>query len=128
MMTTIGGANTIGGLFGELGFKLAKMTYLSDEKKREEFTQQFVADAQAQFPEYNVVIIHTAHETWGTWVHEHHELGMAIGTCGYDAYFSIKGQGFSLRNNGDGGYINWAFAGEFNRDGNFISAVEYAAS
>ncbi|MBD2608896.1 hypothetical protein H6G81_31360 [Scytonema hofmannii FACHB-248] len=96
-----------------------------DNEKREAFTRNFVEEAHKQFPDYNVVIIHTQHSTWGTWIHQHVELPMTIGTCGYEIYFSVRGQGFTLANNGDGGYLNWAYYGEYTRNSNSISAIEY---
>jgi hypothetical protein len=51
---------------------------------------------------------------------------MTVGTCGYDAYFSPKGKPFSFQNQGDGGFINWAFDGEFNRNGNQLTAIEHS--
>ncbi len=96
-----------------------------DVEKREAFTKSFVEEAHKQFPDYNVVIIHTHHSTWGTWIKQHVELPMTIGTCGYEIYFSVRGQGFTLTNHGDGGYRNWAYYGQYTRNGNSISAIEY---
>lgn len=93
----------------------------NDNEKREKFTQDFVDKARIDFPDYNVVIIHPPHSRDGTWIHQHYELPMTVGTCGYEVYFSKIGDQFSLTNNGDGGYINWAFIG-YNRDGNRIWA------
>jgi hypothetical protein len=90
-----------------------------DNEKRAAFTRQTVEDARQQFPDYNVVIIHPAHTVSGERVHQHVELGMAVGTCGYEVYLSRAQDSFTLTNNGDGGFINWAFIG-YNRDGNRI--------
>src|SRR4051794_14725716 len=98
-----------------------KLALKNDGEKREAFTQEFAKKAREQYPNYNVVIIHTPHDREGVWIHQHHELPMTVGTCGYEVYFSRIGDPFSLTNNGDGGYINWAFIG-YNRDGNRISA------
>lgn len=96
----------------------------NDNEKRKKFTQEFVEKASREYPNYNVVIVHPRHSTWGTWIHQHYELPMTSGTCGYDAFFSRKGQGFTLANHGDGGYLNWAYIGEFSRNGNSVSARE----
>jgi hypothetical protein len=112
----VGIANGIMGWLGAVG---------RDNEKRETFTKTFVEEAHKQFPDYNVVIIHTHHSTWGTWIHQHVELPMTIGTCGYEIYFSVRGQGFTLANHGDGGYINWAYYGEYERNGGSISAIQY---
>jgi hypothetical protein len=104
-----------------------------DNKKREAYTQQFVNDASKKYPHYNVVICHPSHtatpneKTPGTYArHQHVELGMTVGTCGYDVYFAPKGKPFTFVNQGDGGFINWAFNGEFNRNGGTITAMQHA--
>lgn len=112
----VGLANSVMGWLATIG---------RDGQKREAFTKSFVEEAHKQFPDYNVVIIHTHHTTWGTWIKQHVELPMTIGTCGYEIYFSVRGQGFSLANHGDGGYINWAYYGEYKREGDRIMAYEY---
>jgi hypothetical protein len=48
---------------------------------------------------------------------------MTVGTCGYDAYISPMGQPFVFANQGDGGYLNWAYLGRFNRNGNTLTAI-----
>ena len=94
-----------------------------DNKTREAYTQNFVATASQKFPNCNVVICHTQHRFAGPQVvHQHHEIGMKVGTCGYDSYCSPKGQPFIFENQGDGGYLNWAYAGEFSRNGNTLTA------
>jgi hypothetical protein len=99
----------------------------SDNDARSDFTRKFVEEAAIQYPNYNVVIIHTRHDRWGTWIHQHYEFPISLGrTIGYEIYFAEKGKGFSLRNDGDGGWLNWAYCGEFNRDGNHIAAREYS--
>jgi hypothetical protein len=99
----------------------------NDNEKRERFTQQFVQDASGKYPGYNVVIVHPQHSASGAQViHQHYELPMTVGTCGYEIYFSPKGKAFSFENKGDGGFINWAFAGEFNRNGGNLKAIEHA--
>ncbi len=96
----------------------------NDNNKREAYTQQFVQQASKQFPNCNVVICHPQHKVAGPQVvHQHHELGMTVGTCGYDSYCSPKGQPFIFDNQGDGGYLNWAYAGEFSRNGNTLTAA-----
>ena len=92
-----------------------------DDPKRERFTQDFVKKAKEDFPDYNVVIIHPKHNREGNFIHQHYELPISLKrTIGYEVYFSKKGELFSLKNLGDGGFINWAFNG-YNRDGNRTS-------
>jgi hypothetical protein len=90
------------------------------------YTQQFVQQASQKYPGYNVVICHPKHRVSGANIHQHHELPMTVGTCGYDIYFSRKGKPFTFVNEGDGGFINWAFNGEFNRNGNTLVATQQA--
>ena len=104
-----------------------------DDQKRAAFTNKFVTDASKQTPHWNVVMCHTSHTATpdpkapGSYVrHQHVELGMTLGTCGYDIYFSPKGKPFTFVNHGDGGFINWAFNGEFNRNGNTLTAAQHA--
>ena len=94
-----------------------------DVAKREAFTKTFVEEANKQFPDYNVVIIHTQHRVVGDFVKDHVELPMTFGTCGYEIYYSLRGQMFELTNDGDGGYRNWAYCGWYTRNGSTISAT-----
>jgi len=95
-----------------------------DNSKREAYTQNFVAQASKKFPNCNVVVCHPQHRVAGPQVaHTHYELGMHVGTCGYDIYSSPMGQPFIFENQGDGGYLNWAYAGQFSRNGNTLTAA-----
>ena len=95
------------------------------DNKRTQFTQTFVAEARKRYPDYNVVIIHTEHNREGIFIHQHEELYFLadIKSIGYEIYFSKIGDPFWLENLGDGGYINWAYDGYFERDGNRITAI-----
>ncbi len=95
------------------------------DEKRTRFTQSFVAEARKKYPDYNVVIIHTEHNQEGIYIHQHEELYflLDIKSIGYEIYFSKIGDPFWLENLGDGGFINWAYDGDFERDGNRISAI-----
>lgn len=101
-----------------------KSLQASDNEKRAAFTQRMIAELSQKHPGYNFVITHhrsSKAEGPGV-VHNHVELPMAVGTCGYEIFGSPKGQPFRFMLNGDGGYINWAFGGDFNRDGNTLTA------
>jgi hypothetical protein len=113
-------------LAGEVAAFAAKFFINNDNKKREAYTQQFVQQAGQKYPGYNVVICHPGHRVSGANIHQHYELPMTVGTCGYDIYFSKKGKQFTFVNQGDGGFINWAFNGEFNRNGNTLTAIQHA--
>lgn len=96
----------------------------SDNDKRAAFTQRMVAELSQKHPGYNFVITHhrsSKAEGPGV-VHDHVELPMAVGSCGYEIFGSPKGQPFKFVLNGDGGFINWAFSGDFNRDGKTLTA------
>jgi hypothetical protein len=77
-----------------------------DNAKREAYTKTFADTASQKYPHYNVVICHPNHTVSpppgkGSYViHQHFELGMSVGTCGYDVYFSRKGKAFTFINQG----------------------------
>lgn len=101
-----------------------KTLQASDNDKRAAFTQRMVAELSQKYPSYNFVITHhrsSKAEGPGV-VHDHVELPMAVGSCGYEIFASPKGQSFKFVLNGDGGYINWAFGGDLNRNGNTLTA------
>jgi hypothetical protein len=107
-----------------------KAAISADNDKRAKFTLQFVTSSSKKFPQWNVVICHPGQKVTpdqnapNSYVrHRHIELGMSVGTCGYDVYYSPMGKPFQFVNQGDGGYINWAYYGQFNRNGNTITAA-----
>ena len=94
-----------------------------DNEKREEFTKEFVKQASQQYPDYNVVITCSPHRQSGnSIIHQHVELPLSVGTRGYEVYFSPKGQPFEFVLEGDGGYINWAYSGDFTRNEGTLTA------
>jgi hypothetical protein len=106
-----------------IGIEVAKTVNGNDTQKREAFTKGFVSQASQQYPNYNVVISHNGGDVWGAGVvHQHVEVPMTAGTVGYEAYFAPKGQPFKFVRKGDGGYINWAFQGNFQHNGATITA------
>lgn len=110
-----------------LGFavtSLVKSLQGDDNKKRAAFTQRMIGELNQKYPGYNFVITHhrgSKAEGPGV-VHDHVELPMAVGTCGYEIFGSPKGQPFRFVLNGDGGFINWAYTDGFNRDGHTLTA------
>jgi hypothetical protein len=105
-----------------LVWKSLDKIWQNDGQARETFVKSFLEQSAQQYPNYNVVLAHTAHRVSGEYVHEHFELGMTVGTCGYEIYFALKGRPFEFELQGDGGWINWGFNGEFNRDGGKLVA------
>ena len=51
--------------------------------------------------------------------HYHHEI-VKYDRWEYNIYLYPKGSKSNFINQGDGGYINWAFYGDFERDGNYV--------
>ncbi|KAF8070714.1 hypothetical protein FPV67DRAFT_1038537 [Lyophyllum atratum] len=92
-----------------------------DKKARGKYTMWVAEEGRKQHPEFNWVVCHTKHRTkWkGTkgvdWGHDHKEFDVKIGgTIGYEVYYAREGE---FWNNGDGGYLNWAYSGFFKADG-----------
>ena len=96
----------------------------SDKEKRAQFTQRMIADLNREYPNYNAVITHhkSSRANGPGVVHDHVELPMSIGTKGYEIFMSPKGQPFKFELNGDGGYLNWAYGGDFHRQGSTLTA------
>ncbi|KAG6902767.1 hypothetical protein C0995_011915 [Termitomyces sp. Mi166 len=92
-----------------------------DKKARGEFTKFVVDEGRKSHPEFNWIACHTKHRTKFTgvkgkdWGHDHHEFDIKVGgTIGYEIYFAREGE---FWNEGDGGYLNWAYSGFFTHDG-----------
>jgi hypothetical protein len=117
----------VAGAFVAIAVKIAGLiaqSVAADKQKRADFTRKFVAESARKYPGYNVAIIHTRHEATGKHIHNHVEVDINIGgTIGYEIYYSRKGNPFTLTNKGDGGFLNWAYNGEFARKGMTISAA-----
>ena len=130
--TAIAGAVVVG--VAAIAAAVVIMAAISaDDDKRGKFTLQFVTSSSKKFPQWNVVICHPGQKVTpdqnapNSYVrHRHIELGMSVGTCGYDVYYSPMGKPFQFVNQGDGGYINWAYYGQFTRNGNTITATQHA--
>ncbi|KAF6759307.1 ectomycorrhiza-regulated small secreted protein [Ephemerocybe angulata] len=88
----------------------------SGNQGRIDFTQRVVREGSSRFPQYNWVIVHTAHLTrfdgasGRNWNHWHYEFDINPGgTIRYELYWFESGT-FELQ--GDGGFINWAWTGQ----------------
>ncbi|RXW19742.1 hypothetical protein EST38_g6102 [Candolleomyces aberdarensis] len=85
-----------------------------DKGSREDYTRDFVENAMKEFPGYNWVICHVAHQIQfdgvegQDWGRDHAEFPVLLGTIGYDIYWLKSG---TFVKTGDGGYINWAYGG-----------------
>ncbi|WPG97941.1 Hypothetical protein R9X50_00072400 [Acrodontium crateriforme] len=95
----------------------------SEHEKEEQFTQQVCEQVRQQLPTMNVMVVHgqfTSNFVNAT--HQHVELPLtAPRTMGYEIFAFTSGT-FTLQ--GDGGFINWCFDGNFNRDGNNVTFFE----
>ncbi len=119
-------APTMGAAFAELGAAAAELaiSFEKDDAMREEFTKQYVAKATEKYQNQNFVISHNGGDVEGEHVHDHVELRVNNGTIGYEVFASPKGKPFKFVRKGDGGFINWAYAGEFKReDDSTITAI-----
>ncbi|KAF9457379.1 hypothetical protein BDZ94DRAFT_1273421 [Collybia nuda] len=88
-----------------------------------------VTEAQKANPEWNVIGIHPGHDKnfEEPWHHEHVEYDRRdpLGTFGYEIYYLRRG---TIRNKGDGGYVNWAYYGlweKINGDDKNIKSSQY---
>jgi len=103
-----------------------------ENKNRETFVKNVLAGLVAKDPSFNYMLVHPKHTTkWdGTenvdWYHRHQEcdtIRLFKKTIGYEIYAARSGT-FELQ--GDGGFINWAFQGNFKREGNQGHIVKFA--
>ncbi|GLB37705.1 hypothetical protein LshimejAT787_0407560 [Lyophyllum shimeji] len=96
-------------------------TIEKDKKRRGEFTKFVVDEGRKSQPGFNWIACHTKHRTQfkGTkgvdWGHQHKEFDVSFHkTVGYEIYYVKEGE---FWNQGDGGYLNWAYSGYFHADG-----------
>jgi len=94
----------------------------NEKKNRETFVKHLLAKLVEKDKSFNYMIIHTKHTAkWDgkegvDWWHTHVEcdtIRLFKKTIGYEVYAARSGD---FMNNGDGGFINWAFQGKFTRD------------
>ena len=90
------------------------------------FTQTTVSKLRDHYPTMNVLVFHNQHSVTdfhgGNHTHYELDIGSILGivhrTQGYEIWVFDHGD-FELA--GDGGYINWCFDGDFDRDGNDVT-------
>lgn len=88
---------------------------------QDEFTKGMIRQLQLEYPYKNVIIYHNQDSIvdFEGAVHDHHELDIGMGfTKGYETYVFDSGK-FILT--GDGGFINWAFAGNHVKNDNEVT-------
>lgn len=87
---------------------------------RELFTQLAINSLASFWPQWNILIYHNQHSGYIFYydIHVHYELVTGAGTTyGYEVHLFDRGA-FIL--SGDGGFINWCFAGNFTRQREFV--------
>jgi hypothetical protein len=86
------------------------------------FTQSMVAQLSRQYPDKNVIIYHDQDSQFNgvNAVHQHVECDLSFfsTTQGYEVEVFDSGT-FTLV--GDGGYLNWCFGGNYDRNGNSVT-------
>ena len=92
------------------------------KEAREKFTNDSVDRLLQEFPDYNVILVHTAHHfDGGEHIHKHVEYYTGAGNSyGYEVYLMRRGQKTVFVLDGDGGFINWCFGGSFTKDGHRV--------
>ncbi|PPR05803.1 hypothetical protein CVT26_010153 [Gymnopilus dilepis] len=84
-----------------------------DKEYRSQWTSKMIGELRAKYPKFNFVICHTEHRftpkpnTRNG--HFHREINVSFGkTIGYEIYWFQEGH---FQRIGDGGWLNWAYAG-----------------
>ncbi|KAL0948749.1 hypothetical protein HGRIS_008882 [Hohenbuehelia grisea] len=87
----------------------------ADKDMRSKYTFALISELRKKHPQFNYVVCHTKHRTrfddvrGVDWDHRHEEVDIKIGgTIGYEIYNFRSGE---FWREGDGGYLNWAYAG-----------------
>lgn len=102
------------------------ITKLDDEQhdRETQWTQQFVQQYQQQNPNSNVLVVHDRDRYEVNFVNSvqtNYQLplpGPFNQTQGYNIYHFDSG---TINYHGDGTFVNWCFAGNFQRNGNFVT-------
>lgn len=91
----------------------------NDQNFRNGWTQQNLGTVTAANPKKNVIIVFPPHDQ-NLQGSKYQQLvcKTPTQTLSYDCYIFDSGD-FTLK--GDGGYLNWAFAGNFTRNGNKLT-------
>jgi hypothetical protein len=95
--------------------ELIKGKIEQDKKMRGEWTNHMIGEFRKKYPHFNFVLCHTSHKTdfkgvrGKDWGHSHQELPVSFSkTIGYEIYWFKEG---TFHRQGDGGWLNWAYAG-----------------
>jgi len=86
----------------------------AEHEAESEFTQNMITQLGASYPTWNAIVVTSDEDyefSFNNYVYAHQECDIGLGfTKGYDIYVLDYGT-FQL--NGDGGFINWAFGGNY---------------
>jgi hypothetical protein len=88
-----------------------------EHQAEEKFTQDSVEALRKEYPNYNVLLCHSAFkQNFTQSTHQHYEFPLTPPrTQGYEVFIFKAGE-FWLQ--GDGGFLNWAYDGNFVVDPN----------
>ncbi|KAF2871454.1 hypothetical protein BDV95DRAFT_606895 [Massariosphaeria phaeospora] len=91
----------------------------ADQAFRSGWTQQQLGIQAAKYPGKNILVIFTKHQQNFT----NSQVEQLVCECPSGDKYIYTGYAFEegdLTNEGDGGYLNWAFTGHFDRNGNKV--------
>lgn len=113
-----------GGAFSGPTALLTSELTRNEKEERGRYTQEFAKKLSEKFPDHNIVIAHKVGQVTGDhFSHTHCELDVPFGrTIGYEIYLSPKGKPFTLVKDGDAGFQNWYYIGDFTRKDNTLTA------
>jgi hypothetical protein len=100
-----------------------------DKTMRSQWTHDMIGQWRKKYPGWNFVFCHTKHKfepKRGTPSgHLHKELKVSFGkTIGYEIYWFKEG---TFRRIGDGGWLNWSYAGNIKHTSSDGKVIEFAA-
>jgi|SRR5271154_1337607 hypothetical protein len=95
----------------------------TEHEAESNFTQGVVLQLGESYPTWNAIVVTSDEDynfTFNDYVYAHQECDIGLGfTKGYNIYMLDYGT-FQL--NGDGGFINWAFGGNYDyEDGDYVT-------
>jgi hypothetical protein len=93
---------------------------LEDKEKRNRWTPKFVESIAKSNPGYNVLLIHTKHVANLTGVQYQGPSPFKISAEEEIEYTLYVFDAGTVELQGDGGFLNWAFEGNFTRNGNLV--------
>ena len=100
--------------------KIAELSASGFHDNRDQGTRDLVQMACKEFPQHNVMVIYTKHSLSEMEACTHSEITMR-GPLGWPVAMQVYVfKSGIIENLGDGGYINWAFDGNWERSGQSV--------